>query len=67
MVFFKINFFLLLLLHNLFNFSEDLKIRFNVLRMAYLNIMSNYFYDFQDESNEITKTNAIEGIKFIKC
>ena len=40
---------------------EDLKIRFNVLRMAYLNIMSNYFYDFQDESNEITKTNAIEG------
>ena len=29
--------------------------------MAYLNIMSNYFYDFQDESNEITKTNAIEG------
>ncbi len=33
-----------------------MKLRFNVMRIVYQNMMSNYFYDYQDENNnEVTK------------
>ena len=43
-----------------------MKLRFNVMRIVYQNIMSNYFYDYQDENNnEVTKLS--EGCYYSYC